>query len=148
MPGSALDNERHSTPETPRPQMGWRFIVSLAVFGLLLGLMLGRLSGPSVTTLEKAEVQEGRLLLWFDQEPSVRGESVQGVLVLRIEASGAARHGQLQMDGKTVNWRIAKGKGEEGGLLVNLVAARPLRGEWRGAAVDGRWRLEISPREE
>jgi hypothetical protein len=34
------------------------------------------------------------------------------------------------------------------GLLLNLLAARPLRGEWRGATEDGRWRLQVSLREE
>ena len=33
-------------------------------------------------------------------------------------------------------------------MLLNLVAARPLRGEWKGEEADGRWRLEVHLQEE
>jgi hypothetical protein len=29
------------------------------------------------------------------------------------------------------------------GLLLTVVAARPLHGEWAGAEDDGRWRLQV-----
>ena len=35
-----------------------------------------------------------------------------------------------------------------GAGLLSLLAARPLHGDLRGAEVDGRWRLEVSLREE
>ena len=46
----------------------------------------------------------------------------------------------MKVNEKDVNWRVRK---TDAGLLLNLVAARPLRGEWSGKAVDDRWRLEI-----
>jgi hypothetical protein len=36
----------------------------------------------------------------------------------------------------------------DGGLLLTLVAARPLQGDWAGSEVDDRWRLEIHLREQ
>ncbi|AYC34660.1 hypothetical protein D3880_20770 [Pseudomonas cavernae] len=145
MHGSALEDGRHSTPEDPRPQLRWRFLAALALLGLLVGLMLGRLSSPEPVSLERVEVQAGGLVLWFNREAQVHGEHVQGALLLRIDAEGEARRGQLQLNGKAVNWRVGRGAQ---GLLLNLVAARPLRGEWHGATADGRWRLTISLRAE
>ncbi|MCY1509122.1 hypothetical protein D9M68_434540 [compost metagenome] len=126
--------------------MGWRFFVSLAVFGLLVGLMLGRLSDVEPPRLERVEVVPDGLRLWFDDEAEVRGERVAGALVLHLAARGQAARGQLQVAGKAANWRLLA-EGEKA-LRLELVAARPLQGSWRGAVEEGRWRLEISLRPE
>ncbi|MBM7061087.1 hypothetical protein JQX08_10255 [Pseudomonas sp. UL073] len=147
MHGSALEDGRHSTPETPRPQLGWRFFATLALLGVLLGLMIGRLANPEPARLERIEVAADRLLLWFDHEPeALRGDFVQGALVLGVTAQGAPARGQLQVAGKVANWRLVR-SGEES-LRLELVSARPLRGEWHGVAAEGRWRLEIRLRPE
>ncbi|WP_027897187.1 hypothetical protein [Zestomonas thermotolerans] len=146
MHGSALEDGQHSTPETPRPQMGWRFFASLALFGLLLGMMLGRLTDDGTAHLERVEAVEDGLVLWLDREAPLRGERIAGALVLHLEASGEPARGQLRLAGKAVSWRtLPEGKDR---LRLELVAARPLHGEWRGAAADGRWRLRISLRSE
>jgi hypothetical protein len=50
------------------------------------------------------------------------------------------------MDGKIVNWKLQRdNKGE---WVLSLLAARPIQGDWRSVKVDGRWRLEVSLREE
>ncbi|MET1079606.1 MAG: hypothetical protein ABWY06_16460 [Pseudomonas sp.] len=146
MHGSELKNTRHSTPEPPsRPQLWTRVIGSLALFGFLIGMMLGRLQAPEPLRLERVEVQADQLQLWFNEQPRFSGEQVQGALALRFEAQGRAQQGQLDVAGRRVNWRLLRGPQ---GLSLNLVGARPLRGEWHGAAVRGGWRLTVSLREE
>lgn len=122
-----------------------RIVGSLALFGFLLGLMLGRLVEPDPRVLQRVEVLPDALQLWFNAEPKVRGEHLHGAVLLQIEARGRERQGQVLVAGKAANWRVVR---NEQGLLLNLLAARALRGEWHGAAVDGGWRLSISLREE
>ncbi|MGX1124759.1 hypothetical protein AB7M23_001552 [Pseudomonas sp. HLS-6 TE3448] len=117
---------------------------SLAIFGMLVGLMIGRLTAPEPRELEQVEVIEGGLNLWFNEEPKLHGEEVEGAVALLFEADGRPQRGQLQLEGKPVSWRVQK---TDKGLLVNLVAARPLHGDWAGAEQDGRWRLQVLLRE-
>ncbi len=118
-----------------------RVIASLAVFGFLIGLMIGRLLQPDPLWLERVEVREQGLELWFNVEPVPREEHANGVFILRLQSFGRQQHGQLQVQGKTANWRLQR---EGRDLLLRVVAARPLRGEWRAEEVDGRWRLVVS----
>ncbi len=118
---------------------------SLALFGLMVGMMIGRLTEPEPRVLEQVDVVPGGLQVWFNEQPQTHGETVDGALALLFEADGNAQRGRLKLDGKDVSWRVQK---TDKGLLLSLVAARPLHGDWVGATVDGRWRLEISLREE
>ncbi|HLD64693.1 MAG TPA: hypothetical protein VJA19_01495 [Pseudomonas sp.] len=146
MHGSGLKGERHSTPDTgARPLLWKRVLGSLVIFGFLVGMMLGRLMTPDPVLLRRVTALPDALQLDFSAEPKTSGEHLHGAVVLRFEARGRPRQGQLQVAGKAVNWRVSHA---DGVLLLNLVAARPLRGEWRGAAVEDGWRLTISLREE
>jgi hypothetical protein len=146
MHGSERKDGQHSTPEAdPRSKLWLRVMGSLIIFGVMVGLMIGRLTEPDPRALEKIEVVSDGLVLWFNEQPQVKQQTVDGALVLAFDAQGAAAKGQLQLDGKWVNWRVQLG---EGGLVLNLIAARPLRGDWVGGAEDGRWRLKLSLREE
>ena len=116
-------------------------IGSLALFGFLLGLMIGRLLQPDELRLQEVEVAEQGLHLWFNVEPSVRAGHFDGAFVLRVECLGREQHGQLRVRGKAVNWRLRR-EGRE--LVLRVVAARPLRGEWRAEERGGRWRLTVS----
>ncbi len=116
-------------------------IASLALFGLLLGLMIGRLFQPEPLWLKQVEVREGVLELWFNVEPVPREEHAAGVFTLRLQSFGREQQGQLQVQGRLANWRLQR---ESKDLLLRVVAARPLRGEWRAEEVDGRWRLTVS----
>ena len=107
--------------------------------------MIGRLTEPDPLELLQIEELPTGLALWFNNEPQIVGEQVNGTVALRINAKGQPWRGQLKLDGKSVRWKLER---SEKGLLLNLLAARPLHGDWRGATVDGRWRLEISLREE
>lgn len=118
---------------------------SLAIFGLMIGLMIGRLTNPEPSVLERIEVSDGVLVAWFNEEPKLHGEIVDGSVALLFEAEGPAQKGQLKLNGKDVNWRVRL---SDKGLLLTLVAARPLRGEWAGSEVDDRWRLEVRLREQ
>ena len=118
-----------------------RVIGSLALFGFLIGLMIGRMLQPDPLWLDRVEVQEGGLALWFNVEPIVHEESAAGVYVLRMQSFGREQQGQLTVQGKTANWRLQRQRRD---LLLRVLAARPLRGEWRAEEVDGLWRLTIS----
>ncbi|EPL04636.1 hypothetical protein CF161_25783 [Pseudomonas sp. CF161] len=122
-----------------------RVFGSLAIVGLMVGLMIGRLTTPEPTLLQQVEVQPDGLVVWFSQEPKVHGEHIDGTVALLFDAQGPAQNGRLKVNDKDVNWRV---RAADAGLLLNLVAARPLRGEWAGSKVDGRWKLQIHLREE
>lgn len=115
-------------------------MLSLAIVGLMVGLMIGRLTAPDERALEQVEVVQGGLDLWFNEEPQVHGENVDGTVALLFQAQGKARQGQLSLEGKPVAWRVQK---STEGLLLTVVAARPLHGEWAGAEDDGRWRVQV-----
>ncbi len=117
-----------------------RVIGSLAIVGLMIGLMIGRLTTPDPSVLERVEVTDGGLVVWFNNEPKLHGEIIDGTVALLFQAEGRPQKGQLKLDGKDVNWRTRK---SDGGLLLTVLAARPLQGNWVGSDVDDRWRLEI-----
>ncbi len=121
-----------------------RFLGSLAIFGLLVGLMIGRLTAPGPIHLERVEALPDGLALWFDGEPRQRAEHMDGALAFVFDASAESQKGRLQLGGKALNWRLQMTRN---GLLLHFVATRPLHGEWSGAEVDGKWRLQISLRE-
>src|SRR3990167_2642786 len=142
MRGSKPEDGRHSTPDPgPRPRPWARVIGSLALFGFLLGLMIGRMLQPDPLRLASVEVAEEGLQLWFNVEPQVRAGHIEGAFFLRVESLGREHQGQLRLQGKVVNWRLRR---EGRDLLLRLVAARPLRGEWHAEELNGRWRLRVS----
>lgn len=116
-------------------------IGSLALFGFLIGLMIGRMFQPDPLRLASVEVVEQGLQLWFNVEPKVRGGHIDGVFFLRVESLGREQQGQLRLQDKVVNWRLRR---ERRDLLLRVLAARPLRGTWRAEELDGRWRLRVS----
>ncbi|MFJ4390302.1 hypothetical protein [Pseudomonas soli] len=141
MHGSKREDDEHSTPEPDPRSKAWpRVLLSLAIFGMLVGLMIGRLTAPEERVLEQVEVVQGGLDLWFNEEPQLHGENVEGTVAVVFQAEGKAARGQLMLQGKPVSWRLQK---SEEGLLLTLVAARPLRGEWAGAQEAGRWRVQV-----
>lgn len=117
-----------------------RVMLSLAIVGLMVGLMIGRLTTPEERELQQVEVVQDGLELWFNEEPQLHGENVEGTVALLFQAQGQARQGQLNLQGKPVSWRVQRTKE---GLLLTVVAARPLHGEWAGAEDAGRWRLQV-----
>lgn len=120
-------------------------MASLAIVGVMVGLMIGRLTTPDPSELQQVEVTNDGLVVWFNNEPKAHGEFVDGSLALLFEAEGKTQKGQLKINDKSVNWRVRL---SDGGLLLTVVAARPLQGEWAGSEVDDRWRLEIHLREQ
>ncbi|NNB53399.1 hypothetical protein [Pseudomonas fragi] len=145
MHGSELKDGQHSTPEEdPRPKLWPRVLGSLAIVGVMVGMMIGRLTAPTPVELQQVDVLPGGLVVWFSAEPKLHGELVDGTLGLLFDAKGKAQNGQLVFNGKSVNWRL---RDTDGGLLLTLVAARALQGDWAGAPQDGRWRLQVNLRE-
>ncbi len=117
-----------------------RVIGSLAIVGVMVGLMIGRLTTPDPSVLQQVELTDGGLVVWFNNEPKLHGEVVDGAVALLFQAEGKSQKGQLKLNGKDVNWRT---RVSDGGLLLTVLAARPLQGDWAGSEVDDRWRLEI-----
>ncbi len=111
------------------------------MFGFLIGLMIGRMLQPEPLWLERVEVLDNGLALWFNVEPLPREEHAGGVFIVRLESFGRQQQGQLRVQGRLANWRLQR---ERKDLLLRVVAARPLRGEWRAEELDGRWRLVVS----
>jgi hypothetical protein len=112
----------------------------------MVGLMIGRLTTPDPIELQRIETLPDGVAVWFNREPQLHGEIIDGAVALLFNARGTAQRGELKLDsGRDVRWKVQK---SDKGLLLNLLAARPLRGEWRGATEDGRWRLQVSLREE
>ncbi len=122
-----------------------RVIGSLAIVGVMIGLMIGRLTTPDPTVLQQVEVTDQGLVVWFNNEPKLHGEIIDGTVALLFQAEGRAQKGQLRLNGKDVNWRT---RASDGGLLLTVLAARPLQGDWAASEVDDRWRLEIHLREQ
>jgi hypothetical protein len=146
MHGSEGKDDAHSTPpEGVRSKLFLRVMGSLAIVGVMVGMMIGRLTTPDPSQLQQVEVTNDGLVVWFNNEPKTHGEIVDGSVALLFGAEGKTQKGQLKLGGKDVNWRVRL---SDGGLLLTLVAARPLRGEWVGGEVDDRWRLEIHLREQ
>ncbi|WP_322365497.1 hypothetical protein [Pseudomonas sp. Teo4] len=141
MHGSKREDGEHSTPEPDLRSKGFpRVLLSLAIVGLMVGLMIGKLTSPDERVLEQVEVVQDGLDLWFNEEPKLHGENVEGTVAVLFEAQGKAQRGQLSLQGKPVGWRLQK---SEEGLLLTVVAARPLHGEWAGAEDAGRWRVQV-----
>ncbi|WP_369988492.1 hypothetical protein [Pseudomonas xanthosomatis] len=141
MHGSKHEDDGHSTPEPDvRSKAMPRMILSLALVGVMVGLMIGRLTAPDELVLEQVTVVQDGLDLWFNEEPPLHGENVEGTVAVVFQAEGKSQRGQLMLQGKPVGWRLQK---SQEGLLLTVVAARPLRGEWAGAEDAGRWKVQV-----
>ena len=117
----------------------------MAIVGFTVGTIIGRLQQPDPVELVQIEELPNGLALWFDEEPRFKGETVDGAVVVQLDAQGQPWTGQLRFDSKVARWRVERG---EKGLVLTLLAARPLQSELHTEQVDGRWRLEVSLREE
>jgi hypothetical protein len=116
MHGSEGKDEQHSTPQAdPRSKLFLRVMGSLAIVGVMVGLMIGRLTAPDPSVLQQVEVTNDGLVVWFNNEPKTHGELVDGSVALLFEAEGRAQKGQLKLNGKDVNWRTRL---SDGGLLL------------------------------
>ena len=108
-------------------------------------MMIGRLMEPDPLELQQIEELPTGLALWFNHDPQVAPEYLDGTVTMRFTARGQPWRGQLKINGKDVRWKLERQKGD---LLLTLLAARQLRSDLSGAELDGRWRLEVSLREE
>ena len=115
-------------------------MLSLAIVGVMVGLMIGRLTTADPVRLQQVEAANDEVVLWFSAEPKLHGEHIDGTLALLFDAEGTAQKGRFKVAGRDANWRLRL---SDGGLLLTLVAARPLRGDWAGTEQDGRWKLTI-----
>ncbi|HBW09279.1 MAG TPA: hypothetical protein DEF44_13435, partial [Pseudomonas sp.] len=107
MRSTEVEDRRHSTgAQDPMRRIRRTFFGSLVLIGLLVGLMIGRLTAPGPVQLELVEVQPQGLSLQFDREPEVYDEHLEGAFALLFQAEGEPQSGQLQIDGMPVAWRV------------------------------------------
>ena len=127
-----------------RPRPWLRVFSALAIGGLMIGLMLGRLTGPTPGEphLLAVRAQDGVLLLRFDQSARVEAGQIEGALALRVRAAGAAAEGQMRLDGQPLRWRVETREGE---LWITLLSTRHLGGSWDSEEKDGDWVLRVHP---
>lgn len=127
-----------------RPRPWLRVFSALAIGGLMIGLMLGRLTGPTPgePQLLAVRAQDGVLLLRFDQSARVEAGQIEGALALRVRAAGAAAEGRMRLDGQPLRWRVESREGE---LWITLLSTRHLGGSWDSEEKDGDWVLRIHP---
>ncbi|MEA5672734.1 hypothetical protein VA602_15465 [Pseudomonas sp. MH2] len=141
MHGSRHEDDEHSTLEPDPRSKAWpRVLLSMAIVGVMVGLMIGRLTAPEERVLERVEAVQDGLDLWFNAEPRLHGENVEGTVAVVFQAEGKAQRGQLSLQGKPVGWRLQQ---SEEGLVLTVVAARPLSGTWAAAEDAGHWRVQV-----
>lgn len=110
------------------------------LLGLLLGSFIGRITAPGPVQLLRVEPVDGGLQLWFDREPELYSQDVEGAVGMLFQAEGSATNGRLGSAGANVSWRV---QNTEKGLLLHFVATRPLTADWDGAKRDGDWLLHV-----
>ena len=135
------DGEHSTAVSDPRPRLRRRFFASLVLMGLLLGLLIGRLTAPDPVQLLRAEPVAGGLQLWFDGEPELHAERIDGAIGVLFQAQGSARQGELNVQDTRIRWRLQH---TERGLLLHFVATRPLTADWQGHRLQDGWRLDVA----
>ncbi|MBF7142182.1 MULTISPECIES: hypothetical protein [Pseudomonas] len=148
MRGSDTNDGQHSNAEVlpPRSSYWLRFLGSLAIFGMLVGLMVGKLMDPGRSAFERVELlPAGEMNVWFDHAPQVHGEIVDGAVAILFDASGPPVQGQLELGGRQAKWTL---RHTDKGLLLTVIAARPLQAKWEGEEASDGWRLHVSLRDE
>lgn len=154
MAGTESENGGHSTAagdpaadgpaaHDPLPRLRRRFFASLVLIGLLVGMMIGRLTTPEPARLVDVQVFEDALRLRFNVPAVYREGNLDGAYTLLLQARGRERAGQMRLNGQSIRWRVQPA---EHGLTLHLVALRPLRLQATAQEEDGDWVLEVRPR--
>lgn len=140
------ENDRHSTAaDDPLPRIRRRFFGSLVLLGLLFGSFLGHVFRPGPAELLRVEPVASGLQLWFNREPELYSQDVDGAVGMLFQSKGNADAGHIEVEGSSAGWRVQT---TEKGLLLHFVATRPLVANWSGEKINGEWRLlvEVKPR--
>lgn len=141
MGGTEAEDERHSTvPADPRPRLRRRFFGALVLIGLLVGMMIGRLTTPEPARLIAVQSVADGLQLRFNAPAQYQSQALEGAYAVLLQARGSERAGQLVVSGETLRWRIQPGKQ---GLLLDLVALRELQVQTHEREDGGDWLLEL-----
>ncbi len=56
----------------------------MAIVGLMIGLMIGRLTTPEPLELQQVEPAADGLVVWFNDEPKLHGEYIDGTVALLL----------------------------------------------------------------
>jgi len=153
MAGTESENGEHSTAagdpaaggpaaHDPLPRLRRRFFASLVLIGLLVGMMIGRLTTPEPARLIDVQASDAGLRLRFNVPTVYREESIEGAYALLLQAQGRERAGQLTLNGQSIRWRVQHA---EHGLTLHLVALRPLKVQASEQEEGGDWLLDLKP---
>lgn len=146
MQATEAEDEAHFTaPEALKRRLWWRFLGALALFGFLVGMMIGQLTTPERIQLLKVVPLADGLQLDFDHQPPLQETQYEGSFSLLIRALGAAQQGQLRVGEQLINWRVRvlSNAPLEPQLVLGFVAARPLVAQWSGQETESGWQLQV-----
>lgn len=145
-PDNKIDAD--STWESP-PRRQWIFKVfaSLALFGFLVGLMLGRLLEEPTTpqnsnTIVQLQTYVDGLGICLSEPAQVQAYAEQGVYqLLLLNSKGQSAHGEFALaDGKPVRWRVEPQKAM---TRIVFIALQPVIGQWSARLSDDLWCVDV-----
>ncbi|HZJ95767.1 MAG TPA: hypothetical protein VFD11_09485 [Thiopseudomonas sp.] len=135
----------------PRKQWQIKFIASLALFGFLVGMMIGRLlEEPQQPEYSKQIVQiqtfANGLGVCLTSAVQVQAVAEQGAYQLRLlNAWGQAAQGEISMPGSSpVRWQLQPVNNR---VHITFIGLQALTGQWRPRLADeGRWCADVELR--
>ena len=136
----------HGNPH--REQWQIKFFASLALFGFLVGMMIGRvLEGPQQPEFSKrvAQIQSfaNGLGVCLTSPVQVQARAEQGAYqLLLLNAWGQTAQGELSMAGENpVRWTL---QSVDDTVQITFIGLRALDGQWRPRLTDeGYWCADI-----
>ena len=131
----------------PRRRLLLKFLASLALLGLLFGLMLGRLLQPTqptvyANTVEQLSIYADGLSLCLRKQVSIQAMHEQGTYQLLLENTrGRAARGELLLaDSERITWRVE----QQGSYLqVAFIGLQPIFGQWHTRGTAEHWCVNV-----
>lgn len=132
----------------PRKQWQVKFIASVALFGFLAGMMIGRLlEGPQQLEFSKRVVQiqnyTDGLAVCLTDSVQVQTRAVQGTYqVLLLTTWGQATQGEILLSGEApVRWQLQT---VDETVQVTFIGLQALQGQWHPRLTEkGHWCADI-----
>ena len=140
--------EANSTWEAlPRRQLLLKFLASLALLGVLFGLMLGQLLQPRhpivyANTVEQLSIYADGLSLCLRKQVSIQTMHEQGTYQLLLENTrGRSTRGELLLAGsERITWRVE----QQGSYLqVAFIGLQPIFGQWHTRVTAEHWCVDM-----
>ena len=131
----------------PRRRLLLKFLASLALLGLLFGLMLGRLLQPTqptvyTNTVEQLRIYADGLSLCLRKQASIQVTQVEGAYQLLLEnTQGRSARGELLLtDSGRINWRVAQ---QGDALQVTFIGLQPVFAHYYTRFAAEHWCVDV-----